>query len=340
MRSLLAMLVFAVCSTGAAAPPGPADSHEPPGRPVSTYSIVARDPDSGQIGVAVQSHWFSVGSLVTWAEPGVGAVATQSFIEPRYGASALDLMRAGWTARQALAAVVEMDPHPEVRQVAVIDARGDVAAHTGERCIRYAGHRTGNGFSVQANLMLNPGVPDVMAGAFRDSGGTLADRMLAALEAAQRQGGDLRGRQSAAILVVGGDSTGHPLEQRIVDLHVEDHPRPLEELARLLRLQRAYDHMNRGDLAIEAGRTDEALEEYGLAERMYPGNVEMKFWHAVSMANAGRVAESRPMFAEVFEREPVWRELVPRLVEAGLLDLDEPSVDRIVGDTGAQRPSR
>ncbi|MEA3412612.1 MAG: DUF1028 domain-containing protein [Pseudomonadota bacterium] len=340
MRQLLAVLIVSLTVPAAMSQSVTLDRSGFGGRPVYTYSIVARDPETGRLGVAVQSHWFAVGSLVIWAEPGVGAVATQSFIEPRYGASALDLMRADWTARQALDAIVKMDPHPEVRQVAIIDGNGNVAAHTGERCIQYAGHLVGQGFSVQANLMLNPGVPEEMASAFTQANGGLAERMLAALEAAQRHGGDLRGRQSAAMLIVGGRSTGHPLEQRIVDLHVEDHPSPLEELGRLLRLQRAYNHMNRGDLAIEAGNVDAALEEYGRAESMFPDNVEMKFWHAVSLVNAGRTGESLPLFGDVFAREPVWRELLPRLSEVGILDTSQATITRIVGEAGDHRPAR
>ena len=197
------------------------------GRPVHTYSIVARDPQSGQLGVAVQSHWFSVGSLVPWAQAGVGAIATQSFVEVRYGASGLDLMASGLSAPRTLDALLAADAHPGVRQVAMIDAGGQVAVHTGKQCIRYAGHLTGENFSVQANLMAEAGVPQAMAKAFREATGTLAERMLVALEAAQAVGGDLRGKQSAAILVVSGEAGGRPWEDRLVYLPVADHSPPL-----------------------------------------------------------------------------------------------------------------
>jgi uncharacterized Ntn-hydrolase superfamily protein len=298
-------------------------------RPVHTYSIVARDPDTGQLGVAVQSHWFAVGSLVPWAEAGVGAVATQSFVEARYGYAGLDLMRSGLDARHTLDALLAADEHADVRQVAMIDASGGTAVHTGEHCIRYAGHLAGENFTVQANLMLDEGVPEAMAAAFRGAQGSLAERMLAALDAAQAVGGDLRGKQSAAILVVGADATGQPLQDRLVDLHVEDSPEPLAELRRLLVLQTAYDYMNRGDHALERDDVDAAVEYYGLAEALFPANLEMKFWHAVSLLNADRVDAAMPLLEEITRVEPAWRELLQRLVAAQLLTVDEQVLARI-----------
>jgi uncharacterized Ntn-hydrolase superfamily protein len=299
-------------------------------RPVHTYSIVARDPDTGQLGVAVQSHWFSVGSLVAWAEAGVGAVATQSFIEVRYGVAGLELMRAGLSAQRALAALRLADPNPEVRQVAMIDAQGNIGAFTGKHCIAYAGDLQGENFSVQANLMINEGVPQAMAEAFRTARGSLAERMLAALDAAQVVGGDLRGMQSAALLVVRGNSTGRPWEDRLVDLQVEDSPAPLRELRRLLNVHTAYRLMNLGDQSLERQDTDGALSQYGRAEQLLPDNLEMKFWHAVSLANAGRLKEALPLFETIFRRDEQWRTLVPRLAAAGLLSVDAAALERIV----------
>jgi uncharacterized Ntn-hydrolase superfamily protein len=298
-------------------------------RPVHTYSIVARDPDSGELGVAVQSHWFSVGTLVPWARAGVGAVATQSFIDVRYGVQGLELMQAGRSAPQALAALLDEDATPEVRQVGMIDAQGRIAQHTGSQCIRYAGQVAGGNFAVQANLMENPGVPEAMAAAFRAARGTLAERMLAALEAAQAAGGDLRGKQSAAMRVVRGTASARPWEDTLVDLHVEDHPAPLRELRRLLTLDAAYDRMNDGDHALERNDIDAALLHYGAAETLAPGNVEMKFWHAVSLVNAGRIDAALPVFDTVFRADAGWRDLVPRLVEAQLLSLDPAQLRRI-----------
>jgi len=299
-------------------------------RPLHTYSIVARDPQTGQLGVAVQSHWFSVGPLVPWAEAGVGAVATQSFIDPAYGPLGLDLMRAGKTAKQALDGLIASDPGSAVRQVAMIDAKGNVSAHTGERCIPGAGHVVGENFSVQANLMLNDKVWPAMAEAYKAATGDLADKMLAALDAAQAVGGDIRGKQSAAIVIVSGAPTGKPWVDRIMDLRVEDHPEPLVELRRLVNVHRAYQHMNAGDLAIEKNDVDGALREYGAAEAMFPDNLEMAYWHAVALVNVGRLDESLPLFKKVFTGDPNWAELTPRLPKVGLISVDERGMQRIL----------
>jgi uncharacterized Ntn-hydrolase superfamily protein len=299
-------------------------------RPIHTYSIVARDSITGELGVAVQSHWFSVGSLVTWAEAGVGAVATQSFVDPAYGPLGLELMRAGKTARQALEGLLASDPGREVRQVAMIDARGNVTAHTGKKCIPGAGHIVGEQFSVQANLMLNDKVWPAMARAYREAKGDLADRMLAALDAAETVGGDIRGKQSAAILIVSGKSTGRPWVDRTMELRVEDHPAPLVELRRLVNVHRAYQHMNNGDLAIEHGDIEKALKEYGAAETMFPDNLEMKYWHAVSLVNIGRIDESLPLFRIVFRADTKWLELTRRLPGVDLLNVSPADLDRIV----------
>lgn len=299
-------------------------------RPVHTYSIVARDPETGQLGVAVQSHWFSVGPLVPWAEAGVGAVATQSLVDVTYGPLGLELMRAGRTAPQTLEALKKADPHPEIRQVAMVDAHGNVAAHTGEKCIPDAGQIVGDNFSVQANLMLNQKVWPAMKEAYEATEGDLADKMLASLEAAQAVGGDIRGKQSAAILIVRSESTGKPWEDRLLDLRVEDHPNPVQELKRLVRLHHAYEHMNNGDLAIENNDVEGALTEYGAAEAMFPENLEMKFWHAVSLVNAGRVDDSLPLFKEIFDKDHNWAILVPRLSKVDLLPNSQSIIDQIL----------
>lgn len=308
-----------------------ARAQEPPEtpRPVTTYSIVARDSATGRLGVAVQSHWFSVGSVVLWARAGVGAVATQSFVDPSYGPLGLHLLEAGRDPERALAGLLEADPSPEVRQVGMVDARGEVAVHTGERAIRHACQGTGEGFTVQANLMHRPGVCDAMHRAYRTSEGDLAARLTAALRAAQEAGGDIRGKQSAALLVVAAEASGRPWEDRVFDLRVDDHPRPLEELDRLLRVARAYRHMNAGDEAVTEGDVDRAVAEYEAAERLLPDRAEPYFWHAVNLVNAGRVEESLPLFAEAYRRHPAWRELVPRLPEAGLLPDDPALLERI-----------
>jgi uncharacterized Ntn-hydrolase superfamily protein len=304
---------------------------DPPLRPVHTYSIVARDAASGQLGVAVQSHWFSVGPIVSWAEPGVGAVATQSFVEVSYGPLGLELMRAGKTADQALTALLAGDEHTDVRQVAMVDAEGNVAVHTGENAIIEHCHHKGDGYSVQANLMLRSTVCDAMVRAYESSDGDLAERMMAALEAAQAEGGDIRGRQSAALLVVNDDASLPAWGGRTFDLRIEDHPEPVKEMRRLLTVARAYNYMNAGDEFMTQGEVEKAVEAYSRAEQLAPDNHEMVFWHAATLAAVGRVEESLPLFKKSFDMWPDWRELVPRLPASGLLPDDPQLIERIVG---------
>jgi uncharacterized Ntn-hydrolase superfamily protein len=307
-----------------------ADTPSIPVRPVHTYSIVARDPATGELGVAVQSHWFSVGPIVAWAEAGVGAVATQSFVDPSYGKNGLDMMRTGKTAPETLKELLAKDEGREVRQVAMIDAQGRVDAWTGKNDIQAAGHIVGSNFSVQANLMLNDKVWPAMARAFENAKGDLADRMLAALDAAQAVGGDIRGRQSAAMIVVTGKPTGLAWKDRTFDLRVDDSPEPLAELRRLVKLQRAYNHMNAGDLAVEKKDNEGALREYSAAEKLVPDNAEMIYWHAVALVNMGRVEESLPLFRRVFAMDRNWITLTPRLPKSGLLPDDPKLIQRIV----------
>jgi uncharacterized Ntn-hydrolase superfamily protein len=320
-RSAVAVLSLALSAVAAAAQT----------RPVHTYSIVARDARTGELGVAVQSHWFSVGAIVPWAEAGIGAVATQSFVDPSYGKLGLERMRAGKSAPEALAVLLAADSGREVRQVAMIDAQGRVAAHTGAKCIEAAGHRTGATYSVQANLMRNDKVWPAMAKAFEAGQGDLADRLMAALEAAELAGGDIRGRQSAAIVVVSGRNTGKPWVDRTFDLRVDDSPEPLRELRRLLVLQRAYNHMNAGDLAVERKDNEGALREYSAAARLVPDSAEIVYWHAVALVNMNRVTEALPLFRRVYGMDRSWRTLTPRLVKAGILP-DKPDVIRRITD--------
>ena len=299
-------------------------------RPVHTFSIVARDPNTGELGVAVQSHWFSVGPIVPWVEAGVGAVATQSFVDPSYGKLGLELMRTGKSAPDALKSLLAGDEGRDVRQVAMIDAQGRVDAWTGKNDIYAAGHFVGNNFSVQANLMLNDKVWPAMASAFQSAKGDLADRMLAALDAAQSAGGDIRGRQSAALIVVTGKPTGQSWKDRLFDLRVDDSSEPLQELRRLVTLQRAYNHMNAGDLAVEKKDNEGALREYGAAEKLVPDSAEMIYWHAVALVNMGRVDESLALFRTVFAMDKNWATLTPRLPKSGLLPDDAKLIERIL----------
>ena len=300
----------------------------PNGEPlVHTYSIVARDPDTGQLGVAVQSHYFAVGSVVTWAEAGVGAVASQASSDPAYGKLGLDLMRAGKSAPDTLAGLVASDPMQAVRQVAMVDAQGRVAAHTGQIAIAEAGHIVGDGFSVQANMMLKNSVWPAMAEAYRGAKGELVDRFLAALDAAEAEGGDIRGRQTAAILIVGAKSTGRPWRDTIFDLRVDDAPEPLVEIRRLVSVRRAYIHMELGDEAARRGDLEATEREFTTAERLIGGNPEMRYWHAIALLGLGKIDDGLAILREVGRRDRNWIELTLRLPT--LLFADASLKDRV-----------
>ena len=278
-----------------------------------TYSVVARDPVTGELGVAVQSHYFGVGPVVPWLRPGVGAVATQASVDIGYGPRALDLLAAGKTAREALDELISADDHRHIRQVAVVDGEGNVATHTGERCIREAGHRTGDGWSVQANMMTNATVPDAMADAFEATfagENDLATRLLSALDAAEAEGGDIRGKQSAALVVVSGDATT-PHWERVVDVRVDDSPEPLHELRRLVELRAAY-------------RT------FDVDAPALGGNPELRFWQALGLATSqGRVDEARQILDRIYAADDRWRELLRRLPAAGNFPDDPDLIARL-----------
>jgi uncharacterized Ntn-hydrolase superfamily protein len=252
-----------------------------------TYSIVARDPATGELGVAVQSHWFSVGSSVPWAEPGVGAVATQSIADPSHGPNALDLLRTGTSAADALETLVKRDKQAAVRQVVIVDSRGRAAVHTGRRCVPFAGDHAGRGFACAANMMAREGVPQAMAHAYTTAIGEMPDRLLAALDAAEAAGGDVRGRQSAAMIVV--RSRGEQWH-RSLDLRVEDSAFPLVELRRLARLRQAYDLGERADELAGEGRTQEAALLYRRASEVAPENDELRFWGGLALVQLGERA--------------------------------------------------
>lgn len=295
-----------------------------------TYSIVAMDPKTGDIGVAVQSHWFSVGTVVIWGEAGVGVVATQSFVNPSFGLRGLALLKEGKTPRQAVDELLGSDSGKELRQLAILDINGKSATFTGKNCIPSAGHINRDNFSVQANLMSNDKIWPAMAEAFKKSEGPLAERLVIALEAAEKAGGDIRGRQSAALMVFKGKSSGKVWDDKIVDLRVDDNPVPLKELKRLLKVHRAYEHMNNGDLAVEKGDDQLAMKEYSAAEKMFPGNLEMKFWHAVALVNVGKLDESLPLFKEIFKKDANWKTLTPRLINNGMLKVTQEQLKRIL----------
>ncbi len=313
---------------------------------VHTYSIIAVDRDAGFIGGAVQSHYFSVGSVVLWGEAGTGMVATQSLVNPAFGPEGLELLRGGTVPEEAVRKMRHSDYAIDNRQFALIDTAGRTAAFTGGKCIPYAGHvsagsgntasdqDTGLSYSAQANMMLNPGVPEAMAAAFAaaDNGGSTAERwlfarrLIAALEAAEKAGGDIRGRQSAHIMILPLEKTAEPWRERLMDLRVEDHPDPVKELSRLVRIDRAYAYSDAGDKAMERGEVDEALAAFSRAEELHPDEIELVYWHAVALADAGRMEEARPVFQRVYSVDPNWRELTRRLPEAGLISFDPADV--------------
>jgi uncharacterized Ntn-hydrolase superfamily protein len=290
-----------------------------------TYSIVARDKDTGELGVAVQSHYFQVGPVVPWALAGVGAVATQSMVNVSFGPLGLDYMKAGYSAEQALKALLAGDSEPQSRQVALVDAGGNVAAHTGAKCIPAAGHRIGEGFSVQANLMENDTVWDAMFEAYTASKQPLAERMMAALEAAEAEGGDIRGKQSAAMLVVTGKPSGRSWEDRVIELRVEDAPDPLKELRRLLRVKRAYMALNDADRG-EAGDAAAAAAKLQEAVSLAPEMVEISFWGGLGMAQAGHLDAGCEMMMTAVRKDRRWIETLNRLVAS----------DRLAADLAAQ----
>lgn len=297
-----------------------------------TFSIVARDEKTGEIAVGVQSHWFSVGTSVSWAEAGVGAVATQSFTNKSFGIRGLALLKEGKTAQQALDILLSDDSGKEVRQVGIVDAQGNIANFTGKNCVDFASDLKGRNYAVQSNMMLNDKVPAAMAKAFETHTNLpLAERVLEALKAAQMVGGDIRGKQSAAILVVKGTASGKPWdENHLVDLRVDDSPAPLKEMERLLKTHRAYDHMNNGDLAVENNNMTLAMQEYETAMKMFPKNLEMQYWTAITLANSGNVQKASLMLKAIYTKEPNWQKMTPRLPKSGLLTVNKKELNMLL----------
>lgn len=296
-----------------------------------TYSIVARDENTGDMAVAVQSHWFSVGTVVSWAEAGVGVVATQSFANKSFGLRGLELLKQGKSPQEALDELLENDEAAAVRQVAILDAEGRVAVFTGKQCIDFAGHQKGSNFSVQANMMKIPEVWPAMAQAFEQHAALpLPERILRVLEAAESKGGDIRGRQSAVLLVVKGKKTDEPWNDVLIDLRVDDHENPIQELGRLLSTFRAYEFMNAGDVAVEEGNMHKGKELYQKAEAMFPQNQEMKYWHAITLANNGQVEEASRMLQKIYRKNSDWRELTRRLPKAGLLNVNARQLSQLL----------
>ena len=289
-----------------------------------TYSIVARDAKTGEMAVAVQSHWFSVGSAVSWGEAGVGVVATQSFTNKSFGIRGLQLLKEGKTPQETLNILLSDDEGRDFRQVAILDKQGRVATHTGKNCIDYAGHANGENFSVQANMMLNDKVVPAMEKAWKENSTLpLAERMVAVLQAAQNAGGDIRGKQSAALLIVAAEASTEPWNDKLLDLRVDDSENPIKEIDRLLKVFRAYEHMNQGDLFVERNEMKKAMEEYNAAMKMFPQNLEMQYWTAITLANDKQIKRAEEMLQNIYKMDENWRELTRRLPKVGLLNVSE-----------------
>ncbi|HZW56471.1 MAG TPA: DUF1028 domain-containing protein [Nitrososphaerales archaeon] len=299
-----------------------------------TYSIVARDPKTGELGVAVQSHYFSVGSVVTWARAGVGAVATQSMVEVSYGPLGLELMSSGKSAGEALDALLKADAKPEVRQVAMVDSRGSVAIHTGKKCIPFAGHVAGEQFSCEANLMSNDTIWGAMEKSYLAQGSLpLPERLVAALEAAEQAGGDIRGRQSAALLVVSPTVSPSYWSGRLVELRVEDHPEPVQELKRLLRLKRGYEWAERGEDFLSSGKFEESREAFARANQLAPEIDELRFWEGVSLLGSGRTNEAKAVLQPIFKKDERWIQVTKSMKQIGMINAGEEVLAQLLSDS-------
>ncbi|MBA3877973.1 MAG: Zn-dependent protease [Anaerolinea sp.] len=296
-----------------------------------TYSIVALDERTGELGVAVQTRWLAVGSVVPWARPGVGAIATQSFVDARYGYVGLELLAAGRTPEAALAELLAADPDPGVRQVGIVDAAGRAVAHTGADCVAAAGHLAGAGVTVQANMMERATVWPAMLAAYESASGDLADRLVTALRAAEAEGGDVRGRQSAALVVVPGTPGAHPWEVRF-DVRVDDLRAPLDELERLLSLNRAYEALDDALESLAVGELTAAMAFAEQAAALAPDDDQIRLWQALTVFDSGDEARGRRLYRSALEIEPRAGEHLRRFVTAGQL----PGAERLVARLTAE----
>jgi len=295
-----------------------------------TFSIVAIDSATGDMGIAVQSHWFSVGNTVAWAEAGVGVIATQAVVNLDFGPNGLALLKKGLSPDRVLDSLRKTDPGREMRQVAILDVNGKIAVNTGKECVTEAGHKKGVNYSVQANTAESPLVWAAMGAAFEKTSGELADKMLAALEAAQSLGGDIRGKQSASLLIVKKTATGKPWLDRKVDLRVDDHQTPIAELKRLYQVHSAYNAMNIGFHFLSKNELDAAGDYFSQAQRLYPENQEIMFWYAVELANKGALDRALPVFKKIFAKEVIWKtKMLPRIVKAGVLNVNQETLTQI-----------
>jgi uncharacterized Ntn-hydrolase superfamily protein len=296
-----------------------------------TFSIIAQDPVTGDMAVGVQSHWFSVGTAVPWGKSGVGVVATQSFVNERYGHEGLELMQKGLNAKEAMEKLKKEDAGVHYRQVAMLSRDGTISAFTGEKCVEAALHLIGDHYSIQANMMEDENVVYAMRQAFEENDNLdLAERIVVAMKAAQSSGGDIRGKQSSALILVGKDPAEKPWLDKKIDLRVDDHKTPVEELSRLLNSHRAYEFMASGDVAMENKDAEAALKAYNSAEKLLPNNEEIKFWKAVALVNSNQVKMSIPIFERLFMNDKRWQRLLKRLPESDLISIEKSALDHLL----------
>ncbi len=291
-----------------------------------TYSIVAYDPDAKQFGVGVQTHQPAVGSVVPWIRAGVGAVATQSLTNIAFGPMGIELMTQGYSAEAALKALLAGDDRPQVRQVALVDKDGKVAVHSGAGCIPFFGHLSGQHYSVQANMMARDTVPAAMASAYEKTKGHLAERMMAAMEAAEAEGGDIRGSQSAAMIIYGSEPKPH-WANRVLDLRVDESKNPIKELRRLVTMRLADLHSDKGEELAKSKDLAGMQTTFAEARKIIGDPTEMTFWQALVLAdNHSLIDEAHALLAPLFKSEPQWEELLRRLIKMGPGILDHPDV--------------
>ncbi|MBI9097967.1 MAG: DUF1028 domain-containing protein [Spirochaetaceae bacterium] len=290
---------------------------------IHTYSIIAIDKERGEMGGAVQSHYFSVGGSVIWAQAGTGVIATQAMVNIEYGPQGLSLLKKGFSSEKVINLITSKDSNAPIRQVAALDCSGGIQAFTGSKTITEAGHIVGENYSCQANMMLKNTVWSAMAQSFEESSGPLAERLLISLEAAEAEGGDIRGKQSSALTVVSVEDKGNIRDNIIVDLRVEDHSEPLGEMRRLLTIHKAYTHAALGDLAIEKGDISRAMDEFAEAEKLIPENIELQFWKAVSLINHFNFSQAEPILKKVFRIDNNWKILLQRLTGSEIIKRDE-----------------
>ena len=294
-----------------------------------TYSIVARDAETGSLGIGVQSCFFGAGRAVPWLEAGVGAIASQAFGDPSYGALGLDLLRAAKPAPEVLAALLLLDSGRETRQVGIVDAAGRCAVHTGQMCVSEAGHHTGDGFTVQANMIQRPTVPAVMADAFENSSAAFPERLLGALQAAENEGGDFRGQQSAALVVV-ESRPRRPWEGRIVDIRVDDHSDPLDELTRLLVLERGYGALGQAMGCLEELDLDGAADKLDEAQRALPTVIEPTLMRIGLLLTANHTDQARSTIQAFAGDRVRLATALRRCTAAGWLPVDPSTIDALL----------